>query len=155
MAFDGDPVCDAFRTKLQAILEAAVPPITWVIEDTDNGVAAPDPGTPYIQLRFEGGGSESRMTWGAPGSDFFEEIGDVFIDFLVALGGGREEQERNARTVRNAFASVIHRFFYTSVASGSIRIEITNASPLGAAQGVDGAMTCKTIGLSYRIYNVR
>jgi len=155
MALNGDPVCDAFRTKLQDILDNAVPPITWLVEDTDNGTAAPDPGTPYIQIRFEGGGTESRFTWGAPGADFFEEIGDVFIDFLVALGGGREEQERNAHTVRTAFASLAHRFFYTSVASGSLRIEITNASPLGAAQGVDGAMSSKTIGLSYRIYNVR
>ena len=150
----GDPVCDAFRTKLQAILAAAAPPIAWDVEDTDNGVAAPDAGTPYIQMRFEGG-DESRFTFGSPGSDYFTEIGDVFIDFLVPLGGGREAQERNARTVREAFASVTHRFFYTSVASGSIRIEITNASPLGAGQGVDGAMSCKTIGLSYRIYNVR
>lgn len=132
-----------------------MPPITWVVQDTDNSPGdSPDASSSYIQIRFEGG-NESRMTWGAPGSDYFEEIGDVYIDFLVPLGDGREEQERHARTVREAFASVTHRFFHTSVASSSIRIEITTASPLGAAQGVDGAMSCKTIGLGYRIYNVR
>ncbi|MCF8533044.1 MAG: hypothetical protein K9G48_08580 [Reyranella sp.] len=146
----GDPVCDAFRAELQAILNAASPAITWPIKDTDNGVENPDASEPYIQIRFEGGNEELAF-WGSPGSNLWREDSQAFIDFLVPLGDGREAQERNARVVRDAFRN---RRFNATLAAGSVEIRIETASPLGGGQGVEGAMNSKSIGLGYRIYNV-
>lgn len=146
----GDPIRDAFRAKLQQILDAASPAITWPIIDTDNGEENPDGAEPYIEIRFEGG-VEVPFARGGDGSSFWQENSQVFIDFVVPLGDGREEQERNAYVVRNGFRGL---FFNTSPESGAIQIEIVTAAPLGGGQGVDGGMNAKTIGIDYRIYNV-
>lgn len=147
----GDPLCDAFRLELQTILDDATPPITWEVVDTDNDDGEqPDASTPYIQLRFEGG-SESLAYWGSPGSNWWREDGQVFVDFLVPLGDGREAAERHSRTVREAFRD---RRFTTSAESGSVAITIETVSPLFGGQGVEGGLRVKTIALGYRIYNV-
>lgn len=146
----GDPIRDAFRAKLQDILDDASPPITWPVIDTDNGEANPDGAVPYIEIRFEGG-NELPFARGGDGSSLWLEDSQAFIDFVVPLGDGREEQERNAYIVRNGFRGL---FFNTSPESGAIQIEIVTAAPLGGGQGIDGGMNAKTIALGYRIYNV-
>ncbi len=147
----GDPLCDAFRLELQAVLDAATPPITWEVVDTDNDAAEPpDTSTSYIQLRFEGG-SEALAYWGSPGSNWWREEGQVFVDFVVPLGDGREEAERHSRNVREAFRD---RRFNTSAEAGSVEIRIETVSPLFGGQGVEGGLRVKTIALGYRIYNV-
>ena len=145
----GDPLEDAFRAELAAILTAAS--IPWELVNTD--VEDPDASTSYIQIRFEGGNETPFARGGGISGDVFEEEGQVFIDFLIPQGDSNIDRGRYSRLVRRAFRSD-HRFFNTSVESGSVQIEIVPVSPLGGGQGVDGGMNVQSIGLGYRIYNV-
>lgn len=143
----GDPVYDAIRDKLTAILALlAITSPTWSVKDTD--AENPDASAAYIQIRFEGG-FEKIFARGGTGTNLWKEEGQVFIDFLVPLGftNGRELQETYSRAVREGLRGAMF-----NCSKG--RVEIETVGTLGGPQVGSTGMNERTVGISYRIYNV-
>ena len=144
----GDPLRDAFRDQLDAVIAAASPAITWVRKDTTNTTTDPDVATGYFDLEFPGG-SEAQYTFGAPGSNLFREQGQVTIRVCAPLGASRDLAETYASQVRNLFRGQTYRSF----AVGSRTCRITETAPLGDGED-DAGMWAESIALAYEIYNV-
>jgi hypothetical protein len=143
----GDPLRDAFRTELQAVLAGlSITSPVWPLVDTINTKDAPDGNASFLTLRF-GAGAEQPYTFGAPGANLWRETGDVFVDILPKLGIGHDVAEQYGRAIRDAFRN--RRFDMTT--GPQIRILAVGPSVGGP---VDGAWWVETVGLSYRVLNV-
>ena len=142
----GDTLRDAFRAKLDAIL-AANGSITWTQKDTLNTGLRPDASTGYFELEFPGGG-EAQFTFGAPGSNFHREQGQVTLRAVTPLNAGtteRNKAEAYIETIRAAFRMA--RF-----SAGSRTVRITATGAMGGGQDEAG-MWAESIALSYEVYN--
>ncbi len=139
----GDTFRDAWRAELATVLTGAG--IAWTIEDTLNTGENPDASTGYIELEFPGG-SESQYTFGAPGSNFHNEEGQVTIRVVAPLGRLRDTAETYAAAIRSAFR--MRRF-----AAGSATVRITATAPMGGGH-TEGGMWAESIALAYQVFNV-
>jgi hypothetical protein len=138
-----DPIRDAFRAKLQAILTAGS--ITWAIEDTGNTADNPDAAQNYFELEFMGS-TEAQASFGSPGNNFFYEEGQVSVHVIIPLGRKRDEAERYALIVQRGFRGV------TFATADSRNVRITTTGSLGGGQTM-GGMWAETIALSYLVTN--
>jgi hypothetical protein len=142
----GDTLRDAFRAKLDAILQAN-PSITWARIDTLNTGIRPDASTGYFELEFPGGG-EQQYTFGAPGANLHREQGQVTLRAVVHRNAGKTERdnaESYIETIRDAFRMA--RF-----AAGSRTVRITSTGAMGGGQDEAG-MWAESIALSYEVFN--
>ena len=144
----GDPLRDAFRAQLDAVIAAASPAITWLRKDTTNTTQDPDVSSGYFDLEFPGG-SEGQYTFGAPGSNLFREIGQVTIRVCAPLGANRDLAETYASQVRIGFRSQTYRSF----AVGSRTCRITETAPMGDGED-DAGMWSESIALGYELFNI-
>ena len=146
----GDPLRDAFRAKLLAIVGS--PPAGsfagWVISDTLNTTEAPDAAVNFITLRF-GPASEQQYSFGAPGANLWKEAGDVYVDFFARLGNGHDQAEVAALALRNAFRTLGPTGF--AMTTGQ-RVRILEVAPMFGGP-VDGAWWCETVAIAYRVFN--
>ena len=140
----GDPLRNAFRTELAAVLAAAS--IPWTLVDTINTTSDPDAKTNWITLRFVPSAQEQNYTFGSPGSNFYRETGDVMIDLFPTLGSGHDTAEGYGLTIRNAFRN--RRF---AMSTGQT-VRILAVAPMSGGP-VDGAWWVETVALSYRVLN--
>lgn len=143
----GDTLRDDFRNELDTIL-AAHGSITWVQVDTLNAGTHPDAASGYFDFEFPGG-SEEQFSFGAPGSNFWREGGQVTLRVIVRRNAGateRNKAESYARTLRDAFRG--RRF-----GSGSLKIEILTTGSMGGGHDEAG-MWVESVALGYRIFNV-
>jgi hypothetical protein len=142
----GDTLRDAFRAKLDAILQAN-PSITWARIDTLNTGIRPDASTGYFELEFPGGG-EQQYTFGAPGANLHREQGQVTLRAVVHRNAGKTERdnaESYIETIRDAFRMA--RF-----AAGSRTVRITATGAMGGGQDEAG-MWAESIALFYQVFN--
>ena len=139
----GDPLRDAFRTRLAAHRTTAG--VTWSIIDTLNTTEDPDAATGYLELEFPGG-SESQYTFGAPGADLHDEQGQVTLNVVAPLGGLRDTAETYAAALRALFRK--DRF-----AVGSRSCRITSTAPMGGGH-TEGGLWVESVALGYQIFNV-
>jgi hypothetical protein len=140
-----DPLRDAFRSELAAVVLAAA--IPWGVVDTINTTAAPTAATSFITLRFAPALPETQYTFGSPGSNFWLERGDVFIDLFPKLGIGHGLVESYGLAIRNAFRN--RRF----VLSTGQYVRILSVAPMSGGP-VDGAWWCETVAVNYRVFNI-
>lgn len=148
----GDPLRDAFRTQLATIRTALAVtyPAIFEIKDlvnTDENPAATD----FIDLEFPGG-SEEQYTFGAPGSNLFQEQGQVTVRVCTKLGAGttkRDLAEVYAGQIRAAFRSQTYRLF----AVGSRQVRITSTAPMGGGYE-DGGLWCEAVAIGYEVFNL-
>lgn len=151
----GDPLRDAFRTELDTVLGLA-PAIPWTRKDLNNTSEQPAPpaagvagsAAGWFEIEFPGG-SEEQFTFGAPGSNWHRERGQVTIRAVTRLRAGktiRDLAEGYLATVRSRFR--LRRF---SVGSQQVRIIAT--MPMG--NGVDeGGQWVESLALEYQLFNV-
>jgi hypothetical protein len=139
----GDPLRDAFRTKLQAIIAAAA--IAWPFRDTINTGDQPPAAGGYVDMEFHGG-QEDEQSWGSPGDDRYKETGQVMVRLFPPRNTGHDTAEVYALALRNGFRGA--RFAMT----GGGSVKITAVSPMGGGF-VDAAWWCETIAIQYRVYN--
>lgn len=139
----GDTLRDAFRAELAIVRTAAS--IAWAIKDTLNTTTNPDAGAGYLELEFPGG-SEEQASFGAPGSNFFLERGQVTVHVVAPRGSSRDTAETYAAAIRAAFRG--RRF-----AAGARSVRIDAVAPMGGGFN-EGGMWAETVALSYEIYNV-
>ena len=144
----GDPLRDAFRTRL-ATHAATSPATTRQPKDLINTVENPDAASPgFLYLEFPGG-NEQQYSFGAPGSNFFQERGQVTLRVASALGAGttdRDTAEVDASLLRARFRN--DRF-----AVGSLSVRITRVHPMGEGQD-EGGLWVESVAIEYEIYNV-
>lgn len=139
----GDPLRDAFRTKLAAVLTAAS--IPWPLQDTLNTGNQPDVQGSFIDLDFAGG-QETQFTYGAPGSNFWKETGQVMIRLLPARNIGHDLAEAYGLAIRNAFRHA--RFTMTT----GQRVRVDSVAPMGGGF-VDAGWWCETVAVAYTVFN--
>lgn len=141
----GDPLRDAFRAELSSIATALS--IAWTIKDTLNTNENPDAGSGYIELEFPGG-VEAQFSFGAPGSNYHLEQGQVTVRIVAPRGNpaNRDLAETYAAAIRSAFR--MRRF-----QAGSVSVRITSTAPMGGGQE-DGGMWAESIALGYEVFNV-
>lgn len=140
----GDPVRDAFRTEIAAIIAGAGLDASFPFEELTNTTTRPDAGGGFVTMDFFGG-NEAQMTFGAPGANLWDERGQVFIRVVAPHGAGHDACEAAALAIRAAFRN---RRFTTSE-SRQVR---TNSGPADGAH--DGARWVETVAVAYRVYNV-
>ena len=151
----GDPLRDAFRTELAAVL-AESPAIAWPVTDVQNTTEQPAPPAAdaaasaqgHFEIEFPGA-SEAQYTFGAPGANFHRETGQVTIRAVTRLRAGttvRDLAEGYLATVRTRFR--MRRF-----SVGSLTCRITDTAPMGAGQDEAG-MWVESLALGYEIFNV-
>lgn len=151
----GDPLRDAFRAELATVL-AVSPAIPWPVKDLQNTTEQPAPaaadaasaGQGHFEIEFPGA-SEAQYTFGAPGSNFHRETGQVTIRAVTRLRAGttvRDLAEGYLATVRSRFR--MRRF-----AVGSLTCRITDSAPMGGGQDEAG-MWVESLALGYEIFNV-
>ena len=139
----GDTLRDAFRSELAAVADQY--DVDWPIADLVNTTENPDAGEGFIALEFPGG-SEDQFTTGSPGSNLFQEIGQVTIRVYAPRGLDRNTAETYAASLRTGFRA--RRF-----TCGDRTIRITSTAPMG--DGVDEAgMWAESLALGYEIFNV-
>lgn len=141
----GDPFRDAFRAELATIRTELS--IAWPIVDTLNTGENPDASAGYLELEFPGG-SESQYTFSAPGSNDYQEEGQVTVRVVTPLGGDRDTAEGYAAAIRSAFRTA-HRLIPFS--PRNIRITATGAMGGGHTEG---GMWAESIALAYECFNV-
>ena len=144
----GDTLRDAFRTRLATHCTTS-PATTRSPKDLVNTVENPDAAAPgYVYLEFPGG-NEQQYSFGAPGSNFFQEQGQVTLRVASPLGAGttvRDTAEVDAGLLRARFRN--DRF-----AVGSVSCRIVAVHPMG--EGMDeGGMWVESVAISYEVYNV-
>lgn len=143
----GDTLRDDFRNELDTIL-TGLPAITWSQKDTVNTSQRPDASTGYFDFEFPGGG-EAQASFGAPGSNLWDEEGQVTLRAVVRRNAGtteRNKAESYAALLRTAFRG--RRF-----GSGTHKIEIVTTGSMGGGHDEAG-MWVETVALGYRIFNV-
>lgn len=151
----GDPLRDAFRTELAAVL-AVSPTIPWPVKDIINTTEQPAPpaagvagsAAGWFEIEFPGG-SEEQFTFGAPGSNLHREQGQVTIRAVTRLRAGK-----TIRDLAEAYlATVRTRFRLRRFAVGSRQVRITATAPMGG--GFDeGGQWVESIALGYQVFNV-
>lgn len=142
----GDPLRDAFRTKLAAIKTSAS--IAWDIIDTVNTSEDPDVSAPYIDLEFPGSTPEQQASWGNPGNNWQNEEGQVTVKVHTPLGRNQDIAETYAKAIRDGFGMA------RLTMAGGQQIRITATSSMGGGQD-DGGMWVEAVALSYQTYNRR
>ena len=143
----GDTFRDAVRGALDAILEAN-PSITWPHKDTLNTGVKPDAATSYFELEFPGG-DEDQLTFGAPGSNDWKEIGQITVRAIVRQNAGKTERDKAEsyiETIRQAFRG-------RRIALGSRGIRIMRTGAMGGGHDEAG-MWVESIALEYQRFNV-
>jgi hypothetical protein len=140
----GDPLEDAFRTELAAVLSAAS--IPWPLKDTDNQ-SGPQPkaGENWVDIEFSGG-DEKPAYWGSPGSNLWREVGTVSIGVFSVRNSGHDLLGTYGLAIRNAFRD--RRFAMTTGQS----VKIQTVSPLQS--GVVNAWWVRSFDLAYRVFNI-
>jgi Bacteriophage related domain of unknown function len=141
----GDPLRDAFRTRLRTHATAAG--IAWPIKDLFNTTETPD-ATEFLDLEFPGG-SEDQYTFGAPGSNLFREQGQVTLRVCTMLGAGvtkRDLAETYAAALRSKFRK--DRF-----AAGAGTVRITSVAPMGGGH-TEAGLWAEAVALGYEIFNI-
>lgn len=151
----GDPLRDAFRAELAAVL-AVSPTIPWTVKDVQNTAEQPAPpaagvagsSAGWFEIEFPGG-SEQQYTFGAPGLNWHRERGQVTIRAVTRLRAGktiRDLAESYLSTVRSRFR--LRRF-----SAGSLQVRIIATMPMGG--GVDeGGQWVESLALEYQMFNV-
>lgn len=139
----GDPLRDAFRALLETV--KGEQSITWSTKDTLNTSENPDVSAPYLELTFDGG-SEAQGTFGSPGSNLHDEVGQVSLNVYTALGSDRDLAEVYTRRLRNGFRG---RLFTTA---DSRQVFIDAVSPPSGTP--DGGLWVETILISYSTTNL-
>lgn len=143
----GDTFRDVIRAELDAILTAN-PSITWPHEDTLNTGVKPDAGSAYFELEFPGG-DESQYTFGAPGFNDWQEIGQITIRVVLRQNAGKTERDK-----AEAFLEIIRNAFRgRRIPIGSRAIRIKRSSAMGGGQDEAG-MWVESIALEYQRFNV-
>jgi hypothetical protein len=108
----------------------------------------PDASTGYFELEFPGG-DESQYTFGAPGFNDWQEIGQITVRAVVRQNAGKTERDRAEsfiETIRAAF-----RGRRIPIGTRAIRIKRTGA--MGGGQDEAG-MWVESIGLEYERFNI-
>jgi len=139
----GDPLEDAFRAKLQAVITAAS--IPWPLKDTENTGTTAKPSESWIDIAF-GTPQEGRMSWGAPGSDFWKETGEVEVGVFTKRNTGHEDLGTYALALRNAFRGA--QFGMTTGQT----IRITEVTPMQGGK-LDG-WWMRSVVLKYKVVNI-
>lgn len=138
----GDPLRDAFRDKLDAVISAAG--ITWPVQDTLNTGEQPGAASAFIDIEFHGG-QETYFSFGNPGGNTFKETGQVMIRLFPPRNTGHDTAERYGLAIRTGFRAA--RFAMSNGQS----VKITATAPMGGGM-VDGAWWCETIAIQYQTF---
>ncbi len=142
----GDTFRDAIRGALNDILTAN-PSITWPHKDTLNTGVKPDASTGYFELEFFGG-DESQYTFGAPGANDWQEIGQVTVRAVVRQNAGTTERNK-----AESFMEIIRAAFRgRRITLGSRAIRIKSTAAMGSGQD-EGGMWVESIALGYERFN--
>lgn len=149
----GDLVADSidpFRAACRARLaeHMAEAGIDWLLIDLLNTGENPDVSQNFIDIEFPGG-SELQFTFGAPGNNFHDEVGQITIYVKTRLGAGttvRNTAESYAQMLRDRFRN--DRF---AADVGTVRIRTVAA--MGAGQDEAG-LWVEAVALGYQIFNV-
>lgn len=143
----GDTFRDAVRNTLDGII-AENSSITWSHIDTLNTGIKPDASTGYFEIEFPGG-DEDQYTFGAPGSNDWQERGQITIRAVLRKNAGlteRNKAEAYIETIRNSFRG-------RRVPFGTRFIRINRATPMGGGEDEAG-MWAESIALEYQRFNV-
>ena len=151
----GDPFRDAFRAELATVITAASPAILWTVKDLLNTVEQPAPppagataaASGWFEIEFPGG-SESQVTFGAPGSNLHREQGQVTIRAVTKLRAGktvRDLAETYMGQVRAGFR--MRRF-----TAGDLEIRVTSTGAMGGGEDEAGQWA-ESLALAYSVYN--
>lgn len=146
----GDRFKDAVRTRLETHRITLGYSEAWEIKDTDNtsvspGVTRQSKGG-HLELVFPGGQTERQYTFGSPGDNLWEEVGQVTLRVVTPRGMNRDDAEVVATEFRNLFRG--DRIFFDQ--STDIRIKAT--SPIGDSHD-EGGNWVISISLEYQIFN--
>ncbi len=139
----GDPLRDAFRSLLATVKTEQS--ITWATKDTLNTSENPDAAAPYLELTFDGG-SEQQGTFGVPGQNLHDEVGQVTVNVCTPLGSNRDLAEDYTRRLRTALRG---RNFTTAE---DREVFIDAISPPSGAP--DGGLWVESILISYSTTNL-
>jgi len=143
----GDTFRDAIRGALDDILTAN-PTITWLHKDTLNTGVNPDASTGYFEIEFPGG-DESQYTFGAPGSNDWQEIGQITVRAVLRQNAGETERDK-----AEVYLEIIRAAFRgRRITLGSRAIRIKRTSAMGGGQNEAG-MWAESIALEYERFNV-
>lgn len=149
----GDPLRDAFRSELATVL-AVSPAITWPVKDLQNTTIQSEPPAAdatvqgWFEIEFMGA-SEAQYTFGAPGSNFHQEQGQVTVRVVTRLRAGSTTRD----LAEGYLATVRARFRGRRFAVGSLSCRITDTAPMGGGQDEAG-MWVESLALGYEIFNV-
>lgn len=141
----GDPFKDAFRARLATHRTSAG--IAAVVKDVDNTTENPDASASTLELEFPGGPPERQYSFGAPGVNWHDEVGQVTLRVTTPLGDGRDLAEVAAGELRKKFR--MDRF----TTSEGRTIKIFGTSPLSDGHD-EGGTWVVSVFLAYQIYNV-
>jgi hypothetical protein len=143
----GDTFRDAIRGALDAVL-LANPAVTWPHKDTLNTGVKPDASTGYFELEFIGG-DENQYTFGAPGFNDWQEIGQITVRAVLRQNAGKTERDKAEsylETIRSAFRG-------RRIPIGPRAIRIVRTGVMGGGQDEAG-MWVESIGLEYQRFNI-
>ena len=140
----GDPVRDAFRAELEAIMLDAE--LDYSPSDIVNTDESPEAGGKLIAFEFSGV-DEAAASFGSVGANRHEESGQALIRLFAPLGAGHATIEDDARTILNAFRN---RRFITREGA---RVRIGALDVLGPYEN-ETAMWVETVALGYLVINI-
>lgn len=145
----GDPFRDAWRTRYQYHRQARG--IAWPIKDLDVTKLAPDASQGFSDIEFSGGVPETLGSWGSPGSNDWDEFGQVSIGVFCPLGNAdlRDQADAIVALYRTAFRN---DRFWDRDGNGHLRIRVTGTAPLTTGVAVGGLRVVSAL-LAYRIVN--
>lgn len=146
----GDAFKDAVRARLATHRTTAGYSSTFPIKDTDNTSTQPGVPSPtelgFLELEFPGGAPERQYTFGAPGYDFHDEVGQITLRVVTALRANRDAAETAAAALRALF-----RKDRITVGDGRT-IRITGTSPISDGHDEGGNYVLSVL-LAYQIFN--
>ncbi len=147
----GDPFKDAVRARLAAHRTTLGYTTTWPIKDTDNTSTQPGVPSPtdlgFLELEFPGGPPERPYTFGAPGNNLHDEVGQITLRAVTPLRKNRDAAETILSGLRGKFR--VDRF---EIAAGR-NIRITGTSPISDGHDEGGNWVASVL-LAYQLYNV-
>ncbi|WP_319798324.1 phage tail terminator-like protein [Nitrobacter sp.] len=143
----GDPFKDAIRARLATHVDALGLGSTFPIRDTDNTSDQPDAAANYLELEFPGGPPDRQRSFGSPGNNWYDEVGQITLNVVVTLRQNRNAAEAAAAGLRGKFRSD-----RIEIAPGRF-IRITGTSPLSDGR-TEGGHWVISVYLAYQVFNI-
>lgn len=147
----GSPFKDAWRTRLATHRTAAGYTTTFPIKDTDNTSTQPGVPSPtelgFLELEFPGGPPDDQYTFGQPGNNLHDEVGQVTLRVVTPLRRNRDAAEVIAEALRIRF----RKDRFDTSEGRTIRVE--GVSPISDGHD-EGGNYVASVFFSYQIYNI-